>query len=100
MNVVLINNTFLILLSFSQKSRKYLNEYANQIKKILKFKKNKILEIGANDGYLIKRLSKNNILYSCDISTYWSNKLKKDKINSINKPFEKLSRIFLKIKII
>lgn len=83
--------------SNSKKSMKYLDEYSNIIKKYSKIENKKILEIGANDGYLLKKFkNKKNKLYSCDASTYWSNKLKIQKIFSINKIFENLSKSFIK----
>ncbi len=83
--------------SNSKKSRKYLDNYSKLIKKFLKKKINKVLEIGANDGYLLKKFkNKKNILFSVDASSYWSKKLLKEGIFSMNKLFEKSSKVFLK----
>tara|TARA_B100000579_G_scaffold437910_2_gene469864 strand:- start:6872 stop:8101 length:1230 start_codon:yes stop_codon:yes gene_type:complete len=83
--------------SNSKKSRSYLDEYYLLIKKYFKKNSGKILEIGANDGYLIKKFrSKFNLLYSCEASKFWSRKLIRENIVSINNIFEKIPKLFKK----
>ena len=82
--------------SNSKKSKIYLNQYFKMIKKYFKKEKKKILEIGANDGFLIKQFKqKNNLLFSFEASKYWSNFLKKIGISSINEIFEATPKYFL-----
>ena len=81
--------------SNSKKSKIYLTQYFQMIKRSFRKKQNKILEIGANDGFLIKRFKqKKNELYSCEASKYWSIFLKKIGIKNINKIFEKIPNSF------
>ncbi len=81
--------------SNSKKSKIYLTKYFQIITKNLKKKQKKVLEIGANDGFLIKKFKqKNNMLFSCEASKYWSNFLKKIGIKNINKIFEKIPNSF------
>ncbi len=81
--------------SNSKKSKIYLNQYYQIIERSLKKKTKKILEIGANDGFLIKKFKqKKNLLYSCEASKYWSIFLKKIGIKTLNKIFEEIPNSF------
>ena len=82
--------------SNSKKSKTYLTQYFQIIERNFKKKQKKVLEIGANDGFLIKKFKqKRNILYSCEASKYWSIFLKKIGIKTINRIFEKVPNSFI-----
>lgn len=76
--------------SNSKISRKYWNNYYFYIKKKIKKNKNNILEIGANDGYLINKFKKKNNLFAYEASKAMSAILKKNKINTKNEFFEEI----------
>ena len=50
--------------SNSKKSKIYLNQYYQIIERSLKKKTKKILEIGANDGFLIKKFKQKKIYFT------------------------------------
>ena len=47
--------------SNSSIAKKYWNDYSKYVKKIKAHKKNNILEIGSNDGYLLQKFKKNKV---------------------------------------
>jgi len=78
-------------------SRKYWDKFYDYIIKFSELKKGNILEIGANDGYLIKKFSSKKInLYSYEVSREMHNILKQISIKSRNIAFEELSKKDLK----
>jgi SAM-dependent methyltransferase len=86
--------------SNSKISREYWNKYYLYIKKKINKNSNNILEIGANDGYLLKKFrKKTHKLYAYEASKKMSLILKKNRINSRNEFFEDISKDSLNKKI-
>jgi SAM-dependent methyltransferase len=73
----------------SKISREYFGSY---YKKINFYKKKQILEIGANDGFLIEKFKKKNKVYAVEPSKFMHRVLQKKGVISINKYFEKINR--------
>lgn len=78
--------------SNSKKSKKYWDEYFKYLNKNFFNKISNILEIGANDGYLLEKFNKKKYnLFAYEISKKMSTLLMKKKIRSYNLSFEKIS---------
>jgi len=73
----------------SKVSQEYLNRY---YKSINFYKKKQILEIGANDGFLIEKFKNKNKIYSVEPSKFMHKLLIRKGILSINKYFEKIDK--------
>jgi SAM-dependent methyltransferase len=69
----------------SKISKKYLEKYYQNISL---YQKKQILEIGANDGFLIEKFKLKNKIYAVEPSKFMHKILKKKGITSINKYFE------------
>ena len=86
--------------SNSSVSRNYLNEYFYFVKKNINYPNNNILEIGSNDGFLLNKFkNKKSKLFAYEISSKMHSILKKKKINSINLPFEEISKFEIQSKL-
>ena len=79
--------------SNSKLSKKHWDLYSKEIIKKYKIQKKKILEIGSNDGYLLKNFQKNNFILGIDSSDKMVKVSKKNKIPCLNETFNnKLSK--------
>ena len=79
--------------SNSKLSKKHWDLYSKEIIKKYKIQKKKILEIGSNDGYLLKKFKKNNFILGIDSSDKMVKVSKKNKIPCLNETFNnKLSK--------
>jgi 2-polyprenyl-3-methyl-5-hydroxy-6-metoxy-1,4-benzoquinol methylase len=81
--------------SLSKKHWKSL--YINILKKF-NIKNKKILEIGSNDGFLLKQFKKNNFILGVDSSKEMVKVAKKNKVPSLKKIFNKKTSVDLKKK--
>lgn len=79
--------------SYTSGNSKVSQEYFSSYYKSINFyKKKKVLEIGANDGFLIEKFKNKNKVYTVEPSKFMHKLLIRKGILSINKYFEKINK--------
>ena len=84
--------------SNSNISRKHWNAYYDDVSKKYKIKNKKILEIGSNDGYLLKKFKKHNLILGVDSSSKMVKLSANNKVPCIKKIFSKNTSNHIKKK--
>ena len=84
--------------SNSSLSKKHWEKFYINISKKFEISNKKILEIGSNDGFLLKQFKKNNFILGVDSSNEMVNLAKKNGVPSLKKIFNKKTSFELKKK--